>query len=312
MKKRTRPAVFLTALMAATVCIFAGASAINAGPFDNLGDLEKIADDAKKLTDAAKEIDDAGKPWKGGDERATGRVLAARVAGNFGGVWTGSASAKEWNEYVNKIGRALAIVSNRPDIKYRFAILNTNDVNAYSAPGGYIYVTKGLLKAAENEAELAGVLAHEIAHVSERHIEKEMRKQAVGSKMLEHGLSFAESQGELSAADVKQITSLSETGYKVLIEKGYAKQDEFEADEAGTKTMVKLGYSPNGLLTFVKKFEAMEKDLGGKMKVLASTHPASKQRVNRMFGLMKDKGWKAADGQSLKWRYKKMLEDHPL
>ena len=142
----------------------------------DLKDLDK----GMNLIESGQKLVDAAKPWPYPEERATGRVLAAKVAASFGGVWRGNPHAEAWNKYVNKIGRGLVPYCNRPDIKYRFAILNSEDINAYSCPGGYIYVTRGLLKALNNEAQLAGILGHEIGHVSQRHIEKEVKKQQVG------------------------------------------------------------------------------------------------------------------------------------
>ena len=79
-------------------------------------------------------------------------------------------------KYINIIGRALAPYGKRPDIKYMFGILDTDDINAYSCPGGYVFVTRGLLKILDNEAQLAAILGHEIGHIGDKDIEKEVRK----------------------------------------------------------------------------------------------------------------------------------------
>jgi len=270
-------------------------------------DLNKLQEAAETVVDLAK----AAKPWTYPEERATGRVLAARVASSFGGVWRGSPSADAWTAYVNKIGRALVPYSNRPDIKYRFAILNTDEVNAYSCPGGYIFVTKGLLGRLSNEAQLAGVLAHEIGHVSERHIEKEVKKSAVAGVLLEHGLEFAAMEGEITREQAKILEKVSEVGWEVLVKKGYAKKDEFEADRKGTKNIFKLGYHPYGLRSFLETIEKEGKK--GKFKVLVSTHPAAGKRVQKIKDYVeKDKGWNCEGRPFLKERLDKMSADYPL
>lgn len=275
-----------------------------AGPFDDMGsfDLNKLGDGAKKLVDAAK-------PWEYPDERATGRALAAKVAANFGGIWKGTKSADAWNKYVNMIGRGLVPYCERPDIKYRFAILNTDDVNAYSCPGGYIYVTRGLLRQARTEAELAGVLAHEIAHVSQRHIEKEIRKQKAGAGVMDIGLAVAEGSGEITGQQADLISGFSDAGYEILVKKGYAKQDEYEADEVGTKNIYKMGYNPEGLRKFIKLIEKTSTD--GKLKVLVSTHPGADKRADKLKDLIKKKGWDE-DRPDLKERYNAMKAGNPL
>jgi beta-barrel assembly-enhancing protease len=229
-------------------------------------------------------MNEANQAWSYKEERATGRVLAARVAASFGGI----SKNKAWNDYVNKIGRGLVPFSNRPDIKYRFAILNSNDVNAYSCPGGYIFVTKGLLKQVKSEAQLAGVLAHEIAHVSEKHIEKEVRKQKVAGVALEAGLSYAASEGKIDSQQVDVIKKLSDASYEILVKKGYAREDEFEADKLAVKTMARMGYNPAELAVFIRGLGSAK---SGSLELILSTHPASEDRAKAIEDQMKGKKW---------------------
>ncbi|MDQ7010563.1 MAG: M48 family metalloprotease, partial [Mariprofundaceae bacterium] len=107
-------------------------------------------------------------------EKILGRAVAARVIERFS-----IEDAPEKTYYLNLVGTAIAQRSDRPDIGYHFAILATDDVNAYACPGGFIFVTRGVLDMVQDEAELAAVLAHEIAHVTERHIIKEMQKSKI-------------------------------------------------------------------------------------------------------------------------------------
>jgi beta-barrel assembly-enhancing protease len=270
-------------LVAAVVAV--ALASVNAKPsLPNIPGIDpKTIKNLQQGINTATGMNEANQAWSFKEERATGRVLAARVAASFGGINKNPA----WNEYVNKIGRGLALVSNRPDIKYRFAILNTNDVNAYSCPGGYIFVTKGLLKSVKSEAQLAGVLAHEIAHVSQKHIEKEVRKSKVMGVALDSGLSFAASEGQLKADQVDQIKKLGDAGYDILVKKGYAREDEFEADQLAVKTMVRMGYSPVEFQAFVA---GLASDKSGSVQALLSTHPASADRA-KAIEEMKNKKW---------------------
>ncbi len=299
----------LAALLVA-MAVFGGGSAV-AGPFDiDLDDIKEGLEKAQKIKEAADDIQEAAEPWTYPEERATGRVLAARVAASFGGLWRGDRVSETWTSYVNMIGRALVPYCKRPDIKYRFAILNTDQVNAYSCPGGYIFVTKGLLTRIEDEAQLAGVLAHEIGHVSQRHIEKEVKKSRVTAAVLDHGLDFAAGEGEITAEQAEAIKKISDVGWEVLVKKGYAKADEFEADEAGTKNAYKLGYSPQGLKSFIRALG--KDDPKGKMKILLSTHPAPAKRVKKLDSLIRENSHWKMDKPRLAGRFRHMKSKYPL
>jgi predicted Zn-dependent protease len=251
------------------------------------------------------QINKANQPWSNKEERATGRVLAARVAASFGGVWKNEA----WTAYVNKIGRGLVPLSNRPDIKYRFAILNSEDVNAFSCPGGYIFVTKGLLKAVKNEAQLAGVLAHEIAHVSEKHIEKEVKQQKLAGIALEQGLNFAASEGQLKPEEVEAMKKIGDAGYEILVKKGYSREDEFEADRLAARTMFKMGYQPEALVEFVR---SLGSNKTSQLQVLLSTHPAAEDRAKTIKEQIESKQWKTDGLALLADRLERMKTQNPL
>ncbi len=291
----TRQGLVLAMLLAGLV--FSGAGNVSA-QFKLPGEVEDVIDFAKDAKEAAE-------PWTYPEERATGRVLAAKVAKNFGGLWKND----RWNDYVNVLGRSLVPYSKRPDIKYRFAILDTDNVNAYSCPGGYIFVTRGLLKLVDNETQLAGVLAHEIAHVANRHIEKEVKKQKLGGVMLDHGLDFATKEGEISAQEAEILKNVSDAGWKILIRKGYTKKDEFEADHDATKNIYKLGYNPHGLRGFLNRLK-LSKGKKEDLKILLSTHPDPDKRREKINEYIKKKGWQ--NKPTLKERYQAMVQDHPV
>jgi predicted Zn-dependent protease len=280
----------------------------------NLKDLQKAKDaldKAKPLIDTGTKVIEASKPWTYPEERATGEVLSAKVAASFGGLWKGSKSADAWTAYVNKIGRGLVPYSNRPDIKYRFAILNSDDINAYSCPGGYIFVTRGLLKTLNNEAQLAGVLAHEIAHVSERHIEKAIKNQKVMSAMIEGGVNFAQASGKLDGTQAALAKNLGNAGFDILTKTGLSQADEFEADKVGTETISRMGYTAAGISAFMKRLRDAEGNSGSNMKYILATHPSPDARVTKLKQIM-DKEGLNVNGPNLAERYQAMVSQHPV
>lgn len=109
------------------------------------------------------------------EEIVLGEAVAVEAFSRFGGEYPNQA----WNRYINLVGKTIAEVSDRPTLNYHFAILNSQEQNAFAAPGGYIFITVGLLKTLKNEAELGGVLAHEIAHVTKQHMLETIRRGAV-------------------------------------------------------------------------------------------------------------------------------------
>ncbi|MEM7284549.1 MAG: M48 family metallopeptidase, partial [Pseudomonadota bacterium] len=141
-------------------------------------------------------------------------------------------------KYVNDMGQALVKVSHRPDIKYTFKIIDDDNVNAFALPGGYIYVTRGMLAHMNSEAELAAVLGHEIAHVTARH---SVRKQS------QAGVLGAAGTVASIATGTPGVSGLSGILGDVLI-RGYGREYELEADEFGAEYMIKAGYSTDGML----------------------------------------------------------------
>lgn len=306
MKKNLKTLLVIAALIASMGLAFSGLAQIPGLP--KVPGVPKVPDKVNKAVETGKKVVDASKPWTYPEERATGRVLAAKVAASFGGLWNDPA----WTKYVNEVGRSLVYYSKRNDIKYRFAILNTNDVNAYSCPGGYIFVTKGLLKQLDSEAQLAGVLAHEIAHVSQRHIENAVKNQKVASTLLSAGMDFAASDGALTADQANLIKQLGDLSWEILISKGLDKQDEFEADRVGTENIYKMGYSPNGVIAVLKKLQALEGDKSGPMKVLLSTHPVPSKRIDELKKFIAEKAWNVEGRPTLAERFMNFKNQHPI
>lgn len=168
---------------------------------------------------------------------------------------------EDLSAYVNQIGERLVAVSGRPHPTYTFEIVDNPKVNAFATMGGFIYLHTGLLKMADNEAELASVIAHEIGHVVARHSLKRLQQQAV-------------TQGLLSVAGLEQ-SKLVQLGVVLAVDLPYSRQDEYEADSLGLEMLKAAGYAPQAMVDFMRKLG----QTGAKNSSLLSTHPASQERV---------------------------------
>ena len=170
---------------------------------------------------------------------------------------------------VTEIGEKLAKVSDRTDLKYHFAVVEDKEINAFTMPGGYIYINSGLL-AMTNDDELACVIGHEIGHVAARHIAKKLQTQ-LGYDIL---MSVA-----LQNANVSQMQQVIGITFN-LVELGYSREDELLADRLGAKYAYKAGYDPYAMVSFLKKLN--EKDKSSMGPVFLRSHPYTSQRIQLM------------------------------
>jgi predicted Zn-dependent protease len=162
--------------------------------------------------------------------------------------------------YVNEIGQRLAAVSNRPDIPYTFQVVNDRNINAFATMGGFVYVNAGLVASADNEAQLASVMAHEIGHIASRHAIKQMRQVAVA-------------QGVSAVAGINQNQAV-QIGLELALRRPKSRQAEFEADQQGLVTLGRAGYAQSAMIAF------MEKLLGSNsVPTFLSDHPATGDRI---------------------------------
>ena len=264
-------------------------------------DIKNIS--PSEMVDIGKKVVKAVQPMKEADEIALGRELAARLAGSFG-VWKDQA----WTDEVNVIGRVLVPYSDRPNIKYRFAIMNTDDVNAYSAPGGYIFISKGLLKQLDSEAELAGVLAHEIAHVANKDIVREVQN----SNVWKAGASVATAASDMGGMEQQLLNDLTNASWDYLVVKGLSKADELKADQDGAKYEQKLGYDPYGIYNFVVKLQPAENSPDQKLKTFIGTHPKPSTRVNELKKYYDQQGWSPGSVPEDAEQFKSFKQKHPI
>jgi predicted Zn-dependent protease len=189
--------------------------------------------------------------------------------------------AQELHDYTNGIGQKIAKSSSRPNMPYRFQVVNSTIPNAFALPNAAISVTHGLLATMTNEAQLGAVLAHEIGHIEGRHSLKELEAN-LGTSLLAEGLagSLAVIGGKKIDKGKAEAVGALVGGSKQLIDMGYSRQNETEADALGLKGMVKAGYNPLGMVQVMQMFQQMEgsgeKDIVSKYM---SSHPAAKVRV---------------------------------
>ena len=179
---------------------------------------------------------------------------------------------EEWMDYVNTIGQKIVSVSDRQDIEYNFTIVDdTSTVNAFALPGGYLYVYSGLILKAENEAELAGVLAHEVGHVVGKHSMKKLTSLYGYQFILTLALGSDPGQVELLAADI--LAGLGMVNY--------GRRNELEADDFAVKYLYSLGYDPNGFVTFLEKLADLRTSNPTFVEKLMSTHPDPSERIEK-------------------------------
>ena len=171
--------------------------------------------------------------------------------------------------YIDQLGQHLANHSQRQNITYHFKVVDTEVVNAFAIPGGYLYVNIGLIRAAENESELAGVIGHEIGHVVGKHGVKQMTRQLGLAAMAQ--LALGENQSKLK----QMVAGLAANG--VLMK--YGRDAEREADIYAVQEMYDAGIDPEGMATFFEKLLKLQKGKPSKLEQIFSTHPPTAERI---------------------------------
>jgi predicted Zn-dependent protease len=180
----------------------------------------------------------------------------------------GVAQDKAAHKYVSLVGSVLAQASTRPRLNWTFVILDTDAVNAFASPGGFIHVTRGALALIQNEAELAGVLGHEIAHVTEKHTVNAIKK----NKWVATGASATRN------AFLEQAANKT---YEMVLENVYDRGDEMDSDKRGLALAAGVGYAPGGLGAFLTRLADRNKALTDRSGLFAS-HPETKERIDAL------------------------------
>lgn len=270
---------------------FGGLDKLNKG----LSDLNSGINKTKQKADQAKEVyDDGSKAVKGvagigpEEEKRIGETIALELVGRYGGLVRDEAVMRR----VNLVGRSLARYSDRPDIPWRFGVLNSDTVNAFSAPYGYVFITRGLYDLCSNDDLLAGVLGHEVTHITNKdalNIVAKSDAAGVGLKYLKKSNSSVQqldSQISQTHAQVAQISPdvakffdvSTDKVVKTLVDSGYGQGTEFGADHDGRGLAAMTGYAPGGLRASLTTLQQR----GGDPKKFFPAHPPIKDRIAKL------------------------------
>jgi predicted Zn-dependent protease len=198
------------------------------------------------------------------DEPSLGEAVALQVTNRYP-----VSRDKALTRYVTLVGRTVGAASTMPNLKYYFAVLDTDQVNAFSGPHGYIMITRGALRMMRNESELAGVLGHEIGHVCKHH----------GLDAV-HAAGTAEAFKTMARSEqhAAVFTQGADNLGDIILNTGFSQPQEEQADEQGVIFMTKAGYNPDGYLHFLQRIESEQGSSGHPF----GTHPGIKDRVKRV------------------------------
>ncbi len=203
-----------------------------------------------------------------------GRSVSATILESYS-VW----DQPEATTYINLLGQALALASDRPETfgGYRFLVLDSDEINAFAAPGGYIFVSRGMLALCTSEDELAAVLAHEIGHVQHQHGLQAIRTARITSAFSIGAFAAARTLG---SEDVRQLTEVFggtiEDVTHTLTTSGYSRRAEREADAAAVQILRRIGYDPHAL---IRMLQHMDQQLKPGRLDFARTHPPPQDRI---------------------------------
>tara|TARA_B100000287_G_scaffold108797_1_gene101064 strand:+ start:1881 stop:3332 length:1452 start_codon:yes stop_codon:yes gene_type:complete len=215
------------------------------------------------------------------EEQGIGNREHPKIIEQFGGIYKN----ESLQNYVDSLGKFLVSTTETPKKKFTFTILNTPIINAFALPGGYIYLTRGLIYLCQNEAQLAGVIAHEIGHITGRHSAKRYT-QAISTNLLANLL------GTLTKNPLTNNLLNTSASLYLL---SYSRKHEYEADKLATRYMVRAGFDPNEMANFLKvmeNFSNLQKKISGnekKISELLLTHPTSSKRVMEVINNSKEK-----------------------
>ena len=206
------------------------------------------------------------------EENSIGGAVAIEIVARFGGVWKDAAATRR----VNIIGKSLTRYCDQQKLNFKFGLLNSDTINAFSAPGGYVFITKGLYDlVGDNDDQLAGVLGHEITHVTQRHALKIIERGDILS-----GVSSGWSDATAARNDNYAVFgTVVGKGVSTICEKGFDPKTEYAADTGGRALAAITGYAPGGLRATLIRLK-----MGGtnQTAVIFPTHPSLDKRIKRL------------------------------
>ena len=225
-------------------------------------DLNKAVESVKNVNKAVREPSEA-------EEISIGHDVAARLLGAAPLV-----DNPALQRYVNQVGRWLALQTERPDLPWQFGVLDSPNLNAFAMPGGTIFLTRGLLERMRSEAELGGVLGHEIAHVLRKHHLKAIQK---GAQTALAGDALSAALRDRAGASRDKLIAFGAEMYS----RGLDKSDELEADRLGVVIAARAGYDSYGLPAVLQTLQAMNPQDSG-LALMFKTHPAPGERLDAL------------------------------
>jgi len=201
------------------------------------------------------------------DELSWGQSLHAKLEKQYTFIHSGPS----WQR-VQKIGQKISFVSDRQDYQYKFYLIDKDELNAFTTPGGYIYVFTGLIKKLKTDDEIAGVLAHEVGHCAAKHTAKKFQS-AMGYDLIGRILL-----SQLGSNGAKQIASLSSDVISKIVFSAYSRKDEHEADKLGLKYMFLAGFKVQGMVDTLEVLQRESGKVG--LPVILRSHPLTQDRVD--------------------------------
>ncbi|MCL2808921.1 MAG: M48 family metalloprotease [Treponema sp.] len=246
-----------------------GAQVAGAAGVIDQNTADAISNSARAIGTAAEEITPE-------QEYFIGRAVAANILSNPNyRIWNGNPAL---TIYLNNICAAITINSARPDVYngYKVAILDSNEINAFATSGGHILITRGLINTARSEDALASVIAHEVAHIQLQHGIKAIKSSRITQAILVTGTSAA---GAATGMDVNELTNVFNESVgeivQTLIQNGYSREQELEADTMAMKLMADAGYNPSALIEMLRVLNTAQTSGSG----FGRTHPTPAQRI---------------------------------
>jgi predicted Zn-dependent protease len=237
------------------------------------GVIDKNVADA--ISQSSKAIGSAAEEITPEQEYFIGRAVGANILSTYK-IWNGGPAL---TAYLNRICNAIVINSPRPDIYngYHVSILDSNEINAFATSGGHIFVTRGLVATSKSEDALAGVIAHEIAHIQLQHSIKAIKTSRITNALLITGTSAA---GAAAGYNVNELTDIFNESVgeivTTMVNNGYSQQQEFEADTLALSLLASTKYSPSGLVDMLKELNTAQNSQSGGFN---KTHPTPAQRI---------------------------------
>jgi beta-barrel assembly-enhancing protease len=230
---------------------------------------------ASAISNSSKAIGSAAEEITPQQEYYIGRAVAGNILTTYK-LWNGSPVL---NAYLNNICASIVINSPRPDIYngYHVAILDSNEINAFATSGGHILITRGLINAASSEDMLAGVIAHEIAHIQLQHSIKAIKSSRITQALMVTGTSAV---GAAAGMNVNQLTDVFNESVgeivQTMVSNGFSQTQEFDADNKALSLMAGAGYNPQGLIDMLNQLKAIQSSTSGGFN---KTHPSPDQRI---------------------------------